>query len=157
MRSRKTSLFHHSGYIFCKPLPGSRYFCADLRQVFVQLLHSGHDFPVPGLPFWIPTTFLLPFGIARRQKGTHGGLIGAERTRRNPKRGPEGSKKGVPMSQIGSIWYECRQVKNDCHASKVLVIGGRPKAAQEHWFGWQPKAAFIDLSWRCMAGGQRPP
>ena len=52
------------------------------------------------------------------------------------------------MSQIGSIWYECRQAKHDCHASKVLVIGGRPKAAQEHWFGCQPKAAFIGLFWR---------
>ena len=81
-------------------------------------------------------------------------LIGAERTRRNPKRGPEGSKKGVPMSQIGSIWHECRQkvgvwvqnrAKNNCHASNVLVIGGRPKAAQEHWFGGRPKAAFIEL------------
>ena len=70
------------------------------------------------------------------------------------------------MSQIGSIWHECRQkvgvwvqnrAKNDCHASNVLVIGGRPKAAQEHWFGGRPKAAFIELFWRCMAGGRRPP
>ena len=41
--------------------------------------------------------------------------------------------------------------KNDCHASNVLLIGGRPKAAQEHWFGGRPKAAFIALVWRPKA------
>ena len=81
---------------FANPFPGPPI----SAQVLVRLLHPRHNFPVPGLPFWIPTTFLMPFAIARRQKGTHGGLIRAESTRRNPKRGPEGPKKAVPRARL---------------------------------------------------------
>ena len=53
----------------------------------------------------------------------------------------------IDFPQLELKWCQNR-ANNDCHASNVLVIGGRPKAAQEHWFGGRPKAAFIGVFWR---------
>ena len=95
-------------------------------------------------------------------------LIRAENTGRNPKLGPEGPKKGVPRARLVLSGTNVvkkvgmgvqNRAKNDSHASNVLVIGGRPKAAQEHWFGGRPKAAFIGSFRRaCVlwAAGGRP-
>ena len=50
-------------------------------------------------------------------------------------------------------WRQNR-AQHDCHVSNVLVIGGRPKAAQEHWFGGRPKAALLDVSGGHVYGGR---
>ena len=48
----------------------------------------------------------------------------------------------------GGMWVPIGTKVGIKTASNVLVIGGRPKAAQERWFGRRPKAAFIGLFWR---------
>ena len=78
------------------------------------------------------------------------GRLGAVKGCHLERNGVTLSHLGPPFSHFGclwaSFWNTCgcqNQAKNDCHASNVLVIGGRPKAAQEYWSSGRPKAASI--------------
>ena len=46
----------------------------------------------------------MPFAIARRPKGTHGELIGAERARWNPEKSLQGTQKGALGAKICFIY-----------------------------------------------------
>ena len=61
--------------------------------------------------FQLPTTFLMPFAIARRPKEAYGELIGAERAQWNPKSSPERPKKESLGAKL--ILYGTRVVRTE--------------------------------------------
>ena len=129
---------------FATPSPGPPIFAQTSSGSYTQ----GTTFQFLVSVFQLPTTFLMPFAIARHPKGTHGELIGAERAQWNPKSGPEGAKKESLGAKICFI-YGANVVKKGacgCQVSKPSQKRLPCIQCAGHW--WADEGRSGTLVWR---------